>query len=132
MLSSLLLFGLIFLVGCFLNAASAIPLKELATVARYITPGEIGYRSFLLFYGSLFPAYVFLIMLPPFLGPQQKKAWKLFAVISACSYLTAYLGIVQDQGWAILATLGVICVGRIILEWNAFKNKGAVENQSKV
>lgn len=98
-------------------------LYEAYELKRFISVGEIGYRCILIFYGTLFPAYVMLMMVPTLIPTQMPKPWKLFSVTVILSSITAYLGFVHDQGWAIATTLGIICVGRLFVEWKALRSK---------
>ena len=92
---------------------------EAYEVARYISVGEIGYRCILIFYGTLFPAYVMLMMIPTLYSSEQKRPWWLFGVTVVLSSITAYLGFIHDVGWAIIATLGIICLARIVVDIRA-------------
>jgi len=105
---------------------------EAYQLERFISVGEIGYRCLLICYGTLFPAYVMLMMLPTLKPAKLAKPWKLFSIIVILSSITAYIGFVHDQGWAIAATLGIICIGRLFVEWNAFKvNQLALKPETK-
>lgn len=92
---------------------------EAYKIERYISVGEIGYRCILIFYGTLFPAYVMLMMLPTLYPSDKKRPWWLFAITVALSSATAYLGFVHDMGWAIGATLAIICVARLWVDFSA-------------
>ncbi len=97
---------------------------------RFISVGEVGYRCILIFYGTLFPAYVMLMMIPTIVPAKISRPWWLFAITVVLSSVTAYIGFVHAQGWAIGATLGVICLGRLFLEWKAYlaKNIGLLKD----
>jgi len=95
-------------------------LYEIYEIKRFISVGEIGYRSILIFYGTLFPAYVMLMMIPTLYPSKQKRSWWVFTATVILSSVTAYLGFVHDQGWAIAATLGFICLGRLWIDYAAY------------
>ncbi len=86
---------------------------------RFISVGEVGYRCILIFYGTLFPAYVMLMMIPTWKPAKLAKPWMLFSIVVVLSSITAYFGFVHDQGWAIATTLGIICLGRVFIEIKA-------------
>jgi len=91
---------------------------------RFMSVGEIGYRCLLIFYGTLFPAYVMLMMIPNLSRVEMPKPWGVFSITVLFSAITAYLGFVLDMGWGIAATIVVICIGRILVELKAKKIKG--------
>ena len=94
---------------------------EAYKLERFISVGEVGYRCILIFYGTLFPAYVMLMMIPTWKPAKLSKPWKLFSIVVVLSSITAYFGFVHDQGWAIAVTLGIICLGRVFVELKAAK-----------
>ena len=99
---------------------------EAYEIQRFISVGEIGYRCILILYGTLFPAYVLLMMVPTLYPSKSKRSWWLFIITVLVSSVTAYLGFVHDKGWGIAATLGVICVARFWLDYSAMReNKTA-------
>ena len=60
-----------------------------------------------------------LMMIPTLYTSEQKKPWWLFGVTVVLSSITAYLGFIHDVGWAIIATLGIICLARIVVDIRA-------------
>jgi len=128
-----LLFFLIFLLGVLLKDISfewfrnfkvtnqIEDLYEGYKLERFISVGEVGYRCILIMYGTLFPAYVLLMMLPTIFSAEIKRPWWALAITVVLSSVTAYFGFVHDQGWAIAATLGIICLGRLWVDFKAFK-----------
>ena len=81
---------------------------------RYI--GEVIYRVFLLFYGLVFPAYVFLCMIPT----RRAVAWwprvAVFVGAALVAAPMAYAGFVVGLSAWIPAALGVLALGRVIVE----------------
>jgi len=88
---------------------------------RFISVGEVGYRCILIMYGTLFPAYVLLMMLPTLFPAKINRPWWTLAITVLLSSITAYFGFVHDAGWGIAATLGIICLGRLWVDFKAFK-----------
>ena len=83
-----------------------------------LTPFEVGYRVFLLAYGVLFPAYVWLCMLPTLRGSVaiHKSGW--VALVAAFVALPmAYASFVLATGVWVLGVLLVMLVARGYVEW---------------
>ena len=91
-------------------------------VGRHMSLGEIGYRCILIFYGTLFPAYVIVMMVPTFHPRGDEKPWGLFAVTVVLASITGYLGFIHDLGWAITATLTIVSVARLVVDTRAMLN----------
>ncbi len=93
------------------------------TEGRTLLDGEVIYRSFLLLYGLVFPAYVFLVMLPPMRGTVARPVRVgLFLVAAVASLPLGFAGFVMGIGWAIAAAVGLLVVARAILEAVATKH----------
>ncbi|MGJ8676060.1 MAG: hypothetical protein ACSHX0_00940 [Akkermansiaceae bacterium] len=90
-------------------------------VERFISVGEVGYRCILIMYGTLFPAYVLLMMVPPFFQAKINRPWWTLGITFLLSSITAYFGFVHDKAWGIGATLGIICLGRLWVDFKAYK-----------
>ena len=98
--------------GGVLGAVALLDREALALGVSQST-GEFLYRSFLLFYGLVFPAYVFLVMLPtrrPVSRP-VKVASFLFATITALPFAAG--GFVYGASWMIPVSLGILVVTRL-------------------
>ncbi len=95
---------------------------EAYKIERYISVGEIGYRCILILYGTLFPAYVLLMMIPTFYKSNLKRSWWFYGATVVLSTATAYLGFVHDMGWAIAVTTGVIGLARLWIEFKAYRD----------
>lgn len=93
---------------------------EMYEIPRYISVGEIGYRCILILYGTLFPAYVLLMMVPTLYPSKKVKRWWLFAITVILSTVSAYIGFVQDIGWAIAVTILIISAARVWIDISAF------------
>lgn len=94
---------------------------EMYEIQRFITVGEIGYRCLLICYGTLFPAYVLLMMLPTWHPSPKKRPWLLFATTVALSTISAYIGFVLAQWWGVAMTLIIICAARLWIDYKAYK-----------
>lgn len=95
-------------------------------IKRFISIGEIGYRCILILYGTLFPAYVLLMMVPTLYPSDNKRSWFIFIITVLISSFTAYLGFIHDIGWGIMGTLVVICLARLVIDVKAMnKSKKA-------
>lgn len=84
-----------------------------------LTWGEAGYRGFLLFYGTVFPAYVWLIMIPTRgrLTPRVQEIRNgLFAATSGLAYVLAWLAFVIGQSHAIYYLFGLFIAARLVIE----------------
>lgn len=87
------------------------------TLIAGITPGEIGYRAFILAYGVIFPAYVLLCMLPTIrkgICPKARRA--VFVIAVLVGYPMGLAGFaLADTVW-LLGLYAVFGVTRVIVE----------------
>ena len=130
---SIVIFVAITMIGITLRSASfewfenfkgANKIKEVYEayeIGRFISVGEIGYRCILICYGTLFPAYVMLMMVPTLYPSQQRRPWGLFAITVVLSTATAYIGFVLAEWWGVAATLGIITIARLWLDYRAYR-----------
>ena len=128
-----LLFLVVFLLGLLLKGISfewfrdfkitndIQDLYEAYKIEQFISVGEVGYRCILIMYGTLFPAYVLIMMLPTYFKVKTNDQWWTFAITVVLSTITAYIGFVLYEGWAIGATLAIICIGRLWIDYKAWK-----------
>lgn len=82
----------------------------------HATVGETIYRCFLIFYGLVFPAYVWLVMIPTrkiTAVHQRKIVWAIATII--CLPM-AFLFIVLSWSWWILGVLVVLVIAKAALE----------------
>lgn len=91
-------------------------LSEPWTLYHGLPIREVIYRTFLLFYGLVFPAYVFLCMIPT----RRPIAWPprlaVFAAAVLLSVPMGYAGFVAGQAWWIAGTLTTLLAARAVLE----------------
>ncbi|MEX0655085.1 MAG: hypothetical protein WD534_03890 [Phycisphaeraceae bacterium] len=79
--------------------------------------GEVVYRGFLLFYGLIFPAYVWLCMIPTLqrgIAPQAQIA--VFGVTVLATLPMAYWGFILGESWWLLICLIVLALARLVVE----------------
>ena len=77
-------------------------------------PDEPAYRLFMGFYGLVFPAYVWLCMMP---GPCEKPRrgdWRLFALAVAIAAPFYWLGFVEGRMFWLLPGLAVVLLSRVV------------------
>ncbi len=77
---------------------------------------ELGYRAFLLLYGTVFPAYVLLCMTPTYRQVSHKSRIALFAVAAALSYPLAVTAFIANRSLWVLPILAVMVIGRVAVE----------------
>jgi len=84
-----------------------------------LTSGEIAYRIFMSFYGLVFPAYVWLCMIP--LGGEQgtqapnRIKLSLLAVAVALAGPCFWMGFIERQTWWLGPGLGIVLLARPVL-----------------
>lgn len=85
-----------------------------------LTWGEAGYRGFLLFYGTVFPAYVWLVMIPRLRGPVTTKGrvhrLTIFSAASFATYGLGWIAFVQGRSMAIPLIMVLFVVARVAVE----------------
>ncbi len=82
-----------------------------------LTPGEVGYRAFLLIYGVHFPGYALICMIPtlrPGIPPEARR--RVFWVASSIAYPMAVMGLVVGPSWWLLGLYATLGAGRVIAE----------------
>ncbi len=81
---------------------------------RGLTVGEIGYRCFMGFYGLIFPAYVWLCMLP---GRGKLKPTRRQMVITCIAILVAlpmfWLGFIERKTEWLVPGVGVVLISKL-------------------
>jgi hypothetical protein len=87
-----------------------------ANDARFFSITELVYRSFLLLYGTAFPAYVFLCMIPTFRQVSHNAKVRVFVPVALLSYLLAYQAFIAAQSLWVLAILALMVGARILIE----------------
>lgn len=93
---------------------------RLDLVGRFVpglTPGEVGYRLFLLIYGVVFPGYVLICMLPTLRrGPGPAARRGVFTVACVLAFPMAVMGFIVAQTWWLLGLYATLAAGRIAVE----------------
>ena len=92
------------------------PLEHVAVPPELVggqamTWGEWFYRVFMLAYGTVFPAYVWLCMIPS-RGTPRVAAVRVFAVAGGVGFLFGYLGFIAGQPWGMGAAVVVVVGAR--------------------
>jgi hypothetical protein len=77
---------------------------------------ELVYRGFLLLYGTVFPAYVFLCMIPTCRQVSHKAKVYVFALAATLSYPLACVAFIANRSIWVLAIFAVIVTARIAIE----------------
>lgn len=90
-----------------------------------MTIGEIIYRCFMSFYGLVFPAYVWLCMIPTADGHSgiggERGRWKLGVLGLACVVAAPcyWMGFIERAEWWLAPGLGVVLVARLLVRKKA-------------
>ena len=87
-----------------------------ANDTRFFSISELVYRSFLILYGSAFPAYVLLCVIPTYRQVSHNAKTRVFVPTALLSYLLSYQAFVADQSLWVLAVIVVLVVARIWVE----------------
>jgi len=82
--------------------------------------GEKIYRGYLLCYGTVFPLYVWLIMIKPFRlgarGACRIRRRAVFIVAAVAAYLLGWIGYIEYQTWGALGAIAVFPLARLAIE----------------
>ncbi|MEM9021991.1 MAG: hypothetical protein AAGC44_15655 [Planctomycetota bacterium] len=81
--------------------------------------GEAGYRGFLLFYGTVFPAYVWLVMIPtrkPLSRWGRELRTGVYSISCGLAYALAWVSFVMGHSRFILGIFALLIVARIAIE----------------
>lgn len=97
---------------------AALPIVLTQLERRQHSPGdldlwELAYRTFMGFYGLIFPAYVWLVMMPTKANPQ--KRWLIFYVAVAFAFPGYALGFLLRQYAWVTVGVAFVIVPRIFL-----------------
>ena len=111
---------LVFAVGsAILGIAASIVARHIPS--RDYEPGELVYRLFMGFYGLVFPAYVWLCMIPTWRSPQRPARRSL--VVFASSVILAspffWLGFIDGKMFWLLPGLAIVLLARALVPWKA-------------
>ncbi len=77
---------------------------------------ELGYRGFLLLYGTVFPAYVLLCMTTTYRQVSHKAKMCVFAVAATLSYPLACAAFIANRSWWAVPIFAVMVIARIVIE----------------
>jgi len=83
-----------------------------------LNPAEAIYRGFILFYGLVFPAYVWIVMLPTRRAVAMRVKVSLWALTLVLTGPLAVLAMLGDRYWLIGPALAVLVLGRVaVMLW---------------
>lgn len=100
-----------------LGLAAAGRFDFIANFIPGLTPGEVGYRLFLLAYGVFFPAYVLICIIPTFrsnIAPAAKR--RVFLIASLAAYPPAVMGFIVGPAWWLIGLYAILALGRVAVE----------------
>jgi hypothetical protein len=94
-----------------------------------MSPAETVYRCFILFYGLIFPGYVWLVMIPTRRGVSQGMRIALWLGTTALALPLAFFGFVGEQFPLVPVALGLLVAARAgLLLWPKASPHPAAEN----
>lgn len=81
--------------------------------------GEFVYRLFMAFYGLVFPAYVWLCMLPTWKAPQTptRRMWIVLGVAVLLASPFYWVGFIAGKMFWVLPGLGIALLARLFVPW---------------
>jgi hypothetical protein len=90
-----------------------LPARNLALARMPI--GEFIYRSFMIFYGLVFPAYVWICMLPSWHDPRRpsRRALAVFAIACLVAVPLYFLAFIENRMIAIVPAVGIVLLARV-------------------
>lgn len=86
-----------------------------------LTVGELGYRLFMAFYGLVFPAYVWLCMIPTrdghsgIAGHRGRAKLAILAVVVALAAPAFWMGFIERDEWWLAPGLAVVLFARLLI-----------------
>jgi hypothetical protein len=88
--------------------------------------GEILYRSFMVFYGLVFPAYVWLCMIPNWSSGRptrrQRGVWLGACTLAAPMY---WMGFIERETWWLAPGVGLVLLARVLVPMRPEGDRGA-------
>ena len=84
--------------------------------AQELSGGEIAYRIFLLAYGLIFPAYVWLCVIPTWGNIPSRRKVIVWVAAVGIAFPMAYAGFIAGHSFWIAISLAVLAFARICLE----------------
>ncbi|MEM9416548.1 MAG: hypothetical protein AAGA29_13895 [Planctomycetota bacterium] len=86
-----------------------------------LTWGEAGYRGLLLLYGTAFPNYVWLIMIPAGRRPLTRLGFEartgIYALSSAAAFAMAWMAFVQGNTTVVPYIFGLLIACRVVVQF---------------
>lgn len=78
---------------------------------------EIGYRLFMSFYGLLFPAYVWICVIPTWREPARPTRGQRMVWLGACAVAAPmyWMGFIEREEWWLGPGLGVVLLARLLI-----------------
>jgi hypothetical protein len=80
-----------------------------------LTAGEVGYRAFLGFYGLIFPAYVWLVMIPGRAPVAAGRRIRVFAGAVGIALPMYWMGFIERQEFFLAPGLLVVLLARLLV-----------------
>ncbi len=81
-----------------------------------VSLGEVGYRTFLLYYGIVAPAYVFICMVPVRRDLPTAFRRQVFLVTALAALPFGFVGFVMGETVYLLGVAGLVVAGRVVEE----------------
>lgn len=77
---------------------------------------EITYRGFLAFYGLVFPAYVWLCMVPNWTrGPASRWQWRVWLGACLAAAPMYWMGFIERETWWLVPGVGLVLAARVLV-----------------
>ena len=99
-------------------AAIALVIAAVAVIGMWMgAGGEMIYRLFMSFYGLVFPAYVWLCMLPTWNNPQRpsRRQWGVFAMSVMLAAPAFWVGFILGRMMWVLPGLAIVLLSRLLI-----------------
>lgn len=81
---------------------------------------EVVYRIFMAFYGLVFPAYVWLCMIPTWRSPRPPTRREIAVWLGACAVAAPayWMGFIERREWWLVPGLAVVLLARLLVRRN--------------
>ncbi len=78
--------------------------------------GEVTYRCFMAFYGLVFPAYVWLCMIPNWTrGPATRWQWRVWLGVCVVAAPMYWMGFIERETWWLVPGVGLVLAARVLV-----------------